>query len=175
MRNVNLAPDLKSPGCVDKLDEKPATPLRPLPKQGKNLLENLTNLKSTNNLVEQLPNLKSTNNQPIWTQQPTRCKSLPEPTVKWTALLAPLCLMSISQTWLSSWNPSQSNFHWHPLTSIHYALTSIQSIPSSSIHICSLAAKYNFTPHLSTVTIIVIQASFIHNSPPSLWSSSIRL
>ena len=50
---------------------------------------------------------------------PTRCKSLPEPTVKWTALLVPLCLMSISQTWLSSWNPSQSNFH-HPLTSIHY-------------------------------------------------------
>ena len=42
MKNANLATDLKSPGCVDKLDEKPATPLRPLPKQGKNLLEKLS-------------------------------------------------------------------------------------------------------------------------------------
>ena len=65
VKNATLATDLKSPGCVDKLDENPATPLRPLPKQGKNLLENLTNLKSTNNLIENLANLKSTNNLPI--------------------------------------------------------------------------------------------------------------
>ena len=72
MKNANLATDLKSPGCVDKLDEKPATPLRPLPKQGKNLLENLTKSEINQQLGrksyqfeidQQSTNLNSTTNQ----------------------------------------------------------------------------------------------------------------